>query len=59
MNHYTHDGNFSLHVFHKNNELAGYCAVMHALTAARNDRGVRSPAERSGHQFRRDRARAR
>ncbi len=32
MNHYTHDGNFSLHVFHKNNELAGYCSIMHALT---------------------------
>jgi alanine dehydrogenase len=32
MHHYTHDGNFSLHVFHKNNELAGYCSVLHALT---------------------------
>ncbi len=32
MNHYTHDGNFSLHVFHRNNELAGYSAVTHALT---------------------------
>ncbi|HUO71135.1 MAG TPA: N(5)-(carboxyethyl)ornithine synthase [Solirubrobacteraceae bacterium] len=31
MNHWTHDGNFSLHVFHKNNELAGYCSVLHAL----------------------------
>ena len=31
MNHWTHEGNFSLHVFHKNNELAGYCSVMHAL----------------------------
>jgi alanine dehydrogenase len=31
MNHYTSDGAFSLHVFHKNNELAGYCSVMHAL----------------------------
>ncbi len=31
MNHYTPDGAFSLHVFHKNNELAGYCSVMHAL----------------------------
>jgi alanine dehydrogenase len=31
MNHWTRDGNFSLHVFHKNNELAGYCSVMHAL----------------------------
>jgi alanine dehydrogenase len=31
MNHWTHEGSFSLHVFHKNNELAGYCSVMHAL----------------------------
>ena len=31
MNHWTHRGDFSLHVFHKNNELAGYCSVMHAL----------------------------
>jgi alanine dehydrogenase len=31
MNHWTPDGAFSLHVFHKNNELAGYCSVMHAL----------------------------
>jgi alanine dehydrogenase len=31
MNHWTPDGAFSLHVFHMNNELAGYCSVMHAL----------------------------
>jgi alanine dehydrogenase len=31
MNHWTGDGNFSVHVFHKNNELAGYCSVLHAL----------------------------
>ncbi|WP_327110017.1 N(5)-(carboxyethyl)ornithine synthase [Nocardia sp. NBC_01730] len=31
MNHWTKEGNFSLHVFHKNNELAGYCSVLHAL----------------------------
>jgi len=31
MHHWTHEGNFSLHVFHKNNELAGYCSVLHAL----------------------------
>jgi alanine dehydrogenase len=31
MNHWTPDGAFSLHVFHKNNELAGYCSVLHAL----------------------------
>ena len=32
MNHWTSRGDFSLHVFHKNNELAGYCSVLHALT---------------------------
>jgi alanine dehydrogenase len=31
MNHWTTDGSFGLHVFHKNNELAGYCSVLHAL----------------------------
>ena len=31
MHHWTVEGNFSLHVFHKNNELAGYCSVLHAL----------------------------
>ena len=31
MNHWTSEGNFGLHVFHKNNELAGYCSVLHAL----------------------------
>jgi alanine dehydrogenase len=31
MNYWTDEGNFSLHVFHKNNELAGYCSVVHAL----------------------------
>ncbi|MFC0622492.1 N(5)-(carboxyethyl)ornithine synthase [Kribbella deserti] len=31
MNHWAADGRFNLHVFHKNNELAGYCSVLHAL----------------------------
>jgi alanine dehydrogenase len=31
MNHWHTDGSFGLHVFHKNNELAGYCSVLHAL----------------------------
>jgi len=31
MNHWRSDGGFGLHVFHKNNELAGYCSVVHAL----------------------------
>ena len=34
MNHWNKDGSFSLHVFHKNNELAGYCSVLHALQIA-------------------------
>ncbi|MBB1052426.1 alanine dehydrogenase [Dietzia sp. CW19] len=32
MNHWTRQGDFSLHVLHKNNELAGYCSVLHALS---------------------------
>jgi hypothetical protein len=31
MHYWTQQGGFRLHVFHKNNELAGYCSVMHAL----------------------------
>jgi alanine dehydrogenase len=31
MNHWNNDGSFGLHVFHKNNELAGYCSVLQAL----------------------------
>ena len=31
MNLWGSDGRFKLHVFHKNNELAGYCSVLHAL----------------------------
>lgn len=31
MNHWASDGGFGLHVFHKNNELAGYSSVLHAL----------------------------
>ena len=34
MNHMTRDGTVGLHVFHKNNELAGYCSVLHALELA-------------------------
>ena len=32
MNHWNPDGSFSLHVFHRNNELAGYCSVLHAMS---------------------------
>ncbi|GHD03968.1 N(5)-(carboxyethyl)ornithine synthase [Zhihengliuella salsuginis] len=31
MNHWSSRGDFNLHVFHKNNELAGYCSVLDAL----------------------------
>ena len=31
MNYWTSEGWFSLHVFHKNNELAGYSSVLHAM----------------------------
>jgi alanine dehydrogenase len=34
MNHWTSEGSFSLHVFHKNNEMAGYCSVLHAMQLA-------------------------
>ncbi len=30
--HYWKDGKPVLHVFHKNNEMAGYCSVLHALS---------------------------
>ncbi|MEH3140781.1 MAG: N(5)-(carboxyethyl)ornithine synthase [Mycobacterium kyogaense] len=32
MNHWNADGSYALHVFHKNNELAGYSSVLHALS---------------------------
>lgn len=31
MQHWGADGTFGLHVFHMNNEIAGYCSVLHAL----------------------------
>ena len=31
MHHWSGDGSFHLHVFHKNNELAGYCSVLHGM----------------------------
>lgn len=34
MHHWTDEQHFSLHVFHKNNEIAGYCSVLHALQLA-------------------------
>ena len=43
MNHWTVDGAVGLHVFHKNNELAGYCSVLQALelTGSTGDYGRR------------------
>lgn len=32
MNHWSPSGAFVVHVFHMNNELAGYCSVLHAMT---------------------------
>jgi alanine dehydrogenase len=32
MNHWTPSGSFVVHVFHMNNELAGYSSVLHAMT---------------------------
>ncbi len=34
MNHWYSDGSFNLHVFHKNNEIAGYSSVLHAMQIA-------------------------
>jgi alanine dehydrogenase len=34
MNHWTPSGEFVVHVFHMNNELAGYSSVLHAMTLA-------------------------
>ena len=46
MNHWASDGGFGLHVFHKNNELAGYSSVLHslALTGVTGDYGRRLSA---------------
>jgi alanine dehydrogenase len=34
MNHWRSDGSFKLHVFHKNNEMAGFSSVLHAMSLA-------------------------
>lgn len=34
MNHWHGSGDYHLHVFHMNNELAGYCSVIHAMQLA-------------------------
>ena len=57
MNHWNADGSFSLHVFHKNNELAGYCSVLHALQLTGCHRPLRTPPDRRGDRLRRHRPR--
>lgn len=32
MHHWTRDGEHQVHVFHINNEMAGYCSVLHAMS---------------------------
>jgi alanine dehydrogenase len=32
MNHWSPGGDFMVHVFHMNNEMAGYCSVLHAMS---------------------------
>ena len=46
MNHWASDQGFGLHVFHKNNEMAGYCSVLHGLqlTGSTGDYGRRLSA---------------
>jgi alanine dehydrogenase len=46
MNHWMDDGAYRVHVFHKNNELAGYCSVLHSmqLIGATGDYGRRRRA---------------
>ncbi|MGC5026393.1 N(5)-(carboxyethyl)ornithine synthase [Tsukamurella sp. DT100] len=46
MNHWAVDGGVGVHVFHKNNELAGYCSVLQALqlTGSTGDYGRRLSA---------------
>ena len=46
MHHWTDEGNFNLHVFHMNNELAGYCSVLHALLL-RGTTGAYGPRRRA------------
>ena len=57
MNHWTRSGAFNLHVFHKNNELAGYSSVLHAMQLTGVDRRLRAAAARGSHRLRCDRPR--
>ena len=52
MNHWASDGGFGLHVFHKNNELAGYCSVLHALALTGSTGRLRPAPERRRHRLR-------
>ncbi|MEJ7755219.1 MAG: hypothetical protein WKF83_01795 [Nocardioidaceae bacterium] len=57
MNHWTSDGSFSLHVFHKNNELAGYSSVLHAMELIGSTGNYGRRLRRGGDRLRRDRPR--
>ncbi len=57
MNHWTPSGDFIVHVFHMNNELAGYCSVLHAMTLDRVHRSLRAPPHGRGHRLRQHRTR--
>ena len=57
MNYWTADGGFGVHVFHMNNELAGYCSVLHSLQLLAASRGVRAARPGRCDQLRRDRPR--
>ena len=59
MNHWARDGSFLLHVFHLNNELAGYSSVHPCAGPVGHDRHLRPQAARRRHRLRRDRSRCR
>jgi len=46
MYHWTQDGSLGLHVFHKHNELAGYCSVVHTRSGMHLLRYPRVAADR-------------
>ncbi len=57
MNHWGDDGSFGIHVFHNNNELAGYCSVLHAMELIGTTGEYGRRAASRGDHLRRDRAR--
>ena len=57
MNYWMADGGFGVHVFHMNNELAGYCSVLHSLQLMGTTGRVRAALAGRCDQLRRDRPR--